>query len=78
MTTLPHVIHQLATDPVFRAKVAAADPEALNGLTDEEREALLSLRHLLALPAHELLARIRTSADVSLGWILSAEAPTCS
>jgi len=78
MTTLPHVIHQLATDPAFRAKVAAADPQALGGLTQEEREALLTLRHLLALPPQEFLARIRTSADAPLGWILSAEDLACS
>lgn len=63
MTTLPHVIHQLATDPAFRAKVAAGDPETLAGLTPEEQAALLSLRHLLAL-SPQVLARRMTAPDL--------------
>lgn len=73
MTTLPHVIHQLATDPAFRVKVAAADPEALAGLTQEEQAALLDLCQLLELPPHQLLARLRTADAAPLGWILGAE-----
>lgn len=68
MTTLPHVIHQLATDPAFRAKVVAADPEALAGLSPEEQELLLSLRHRLALSPQTLARRMTDPDSPTPNW----------
>lgn len=73
MTSLEKTVYLAATDPAFRAKLAAADPQALADLTQEEQAALLDLCQLLALPPHQLLARLRTADAAPLGWILGAE-----
>ena len=68
MTTLPQVIHQLATDPAFRAKVAAGDPQVLAGLPPEEQALLLTLRHLLALSPQALARRMTDPASPTPNW----------
>jgi hypothetical protein len=68
MPTLPHVIHQLATDPAFRAKVAAGAPEVLAGLPPEEQELLLSLRHRLALSPQALVRCMTDPASPLPNW----------
>lgn len=73
MSSLERTVYLAVTDPVSRAKVAAANPQALAGLTQEEQAALLDLCQLLELPPHQLLARLRTADAAPLGWILGAE-----